>query len=282
MPKSKKSDLTGVVMWAVIIALVAGMFWVAGFETLEKWRHPAQNGVPNVFQEDREYWSRVNSPIVAGNRLYLLFDALQLVKVYDLQGNYLYTVNMTNKNHHGISALYAKDDEMYFREQAELYCFKADQFVQRLTGDAAETMLETLRAEECRRTEDDAGNTYLLSGVGHREGSAGWRADNHPASVTPAEHLSGLSNHLLGNCFRSAGDGVHCALHCQQSGSAPKGRKCARRKVNIIPRGSRRSCRESLFLAKKSARIVKTAPDAGKKQENKHAAANKSEERKIR
>ena len=133
MPKSKKSDLTGVVMWAVIIALVAGMFWVAGFETLEKWRHPAQNGVPNVFQEDREYWSRVNSPIVAGNRLYLLFDALQLVKVYDLQGNYLYTVNMTNKNHHGISALYAKDDEMYFREQSELYCFKADQFVQRLT-----------------------------------------------------------------------------------------------------------------------------------------------------
>ena len=131
MPKSKKSDLTGVVMWAVIIALVAGMFWVAGFETLEKWRHPAQNGVPNVFQEDREYWSRVNSPIVAGNRLYLLFDALQLVKVYDLQGNYLYTVNMTNKNHHGISALYAKDDEMYFREQSELYCFKADQFVQR-------------------------------------------------------------------------------------------------------------------------------------------------------
>ena len=82
-----------------------------------------------------------------------------------MQGNYLYTVNMTNKNHHGISALYAKDDEMYFREQAELYCFKADQFVQRLTGDAAETMLETLRAEECRRTEDDAGNTYLLSGV---------------------------------------------------------------------------------------------------------------------
>ena len=163
MPKSKKSDLTGVVMWAVIIALVAGMFWVAGFETLEKWQHPAQNGVPNVFQEDREYWSRVNSPIVAGNRLYLLFDALQLVKVYDLQGNYLYTVNMTNKNHHGISALYAKDDEMYFWEQSELYCFKADQFVQRLTGDAAETMLETLRAEECRRTEDDAGNTYLLS-----------------------------------------------------------------------------------------------------------------------
>lgn len=87
------------------------------------------------------------------------------MKVYDLQGNYLYTVNMTNKNHHGISALYAKDDEMYFREQSELYCFKADQFVQRLTGDAAETMLETLRAEECRRTEDDAGNTYLLSGV---------------------------------------------------------------------------------------------------------------------
>ena len=35
----------------------------------------------------------------------------------------------------------------------------------RLTGDAAETMLETLRAEECRRTEGDAGNTYLLSGV---------------------------------------------------------------------------------------------------------------------
>ena len=165
MPKSKKSDLTGVVMWAVILALVAGMCWGAGFETLETWRHPAQNGVPNVFQEDREYWSHVNSPIVAGNRLYLLFDALQLVKVYDLQGNYLYTVNMTNKNHHGISALYAKDDEMYFREQAELYCFKADQFVQRLTGDAAETMLETLRAEECRRTEDDAGNTYLLSGV---------------------------------------------------------------------------------------------------------------------
>lgn len=50
--------------------------------------------------------------------------------------------------------------------------------------------------------------------------------------------------------------------------------------MNIIPRGSRRSCRESLLLAKKSARIVKTAPDAGKKQENKHADANKSEERK--
>ena len=89
MPKSKKSDLTGVVMWAVIIALVAGMFWVAGFETLEKWRYPAQNGVPNAFQEDREYWSRVNSPIDARNSLYLQFDALQLVNVYDLHGNYL-------------------------------------------------------------------------------------------------------------------------------------------------------------------------------------------------
>lgn len=165
MSKSKEPDLTGVVAWAAIVALVAGIFWVAGFETLEKWRHPAQNGIPNVFQEDREYWSRVNSPVVAGNRLYLLFDALQIVKAYDLQGNYLYTINMTNKNHHGISALYAKDDEMYFWEQSELYCFKADQFVQRLTGDAAETMLETLRAEDCRRKVDEAGNTYLLSGV---------------------------------------------------------------------------------------------------------------------
>lgn len=50
--------------------------------------------------------------------------------------------------------------------------------------------------------------------------------------------------------------------------------------MNSIPRGSRRSCRESLFLAKKSARIVKTAPRRWEKQENKHAAANKSEERK--
>lgn len=165
MSKRKKPDLTDVCMWGFIIALVAGMFWLAGFGTLEKWRHPAQNGVPNVFQQDKEYWSRVNSPIVAGNRMYLLFDALQIVKAYDLQGNYLYTVNMTNKEHHGLSALYAKGDEMYFREQSELYCFKADKFVQRLTGDAADAVLETLWTEDCHRKVDEAGNTYLLSGV---------------------------------------------------------------------------------------------------------------------
>lgn len=147
---------------ALIVSFILGAISTTSFEN---WLHPMQNGVPNVFQQDREYWDEVDQPIVAGNRLYLLFRYLGIVKVYDLQGNYQYTVNFTNERRKFGYGIYAKGNEMYYPNALDnsiVYYFKDDQFVKILTdGERCNISLDS----SCKRNDDDDGNTYFLSGV---------------------------------------------------------------------------------------------------------------------
>lgn len=153
---------------AVILIIVSIILWSITFTSFEEWLHPVLNGVPTVFIQNNEYWSRINSPVIAENRMYLLFNALSVIKVYDLRGNYLYSVNFSNREQHGTSVIYAKGNEMYFQREhgwLELYYFKDDQFVRKIIGDEAKEKLEILSDSAYHRSVDDKGNCYLLSGT---------------------------------------------------------------------------------------------------------------------
>ncbi len=84
-------DVVGkVALVTLIVSFILGAISIMSFED---WLHPMRDGVPTIFRRDSEYWSEADAPIVAENRLYLLFNTLNIVKVYDLQGNYQYTIN---------------------------------------------------------------------------------------------------------------------------------------------------------------------------------------------
>ena len=103
-------DVVGkVALVTLIMSFILGAISITSFED---WLHPMRDGVPTIFRRDSEYWSEAEAPIVAENRLYLLFNTLNIVKVYDLQGNYQYTINFSNRRRNGLSSLCAQGDEM--------------------------------------------------------------------------------------------------------------------------------------------------------------------------
>lgn len=115
-------DVVGkVALVTLIMSFILGAISITSFED---WLHPMRDGVPTIFRRDSEYWSEAETPIVAENRLYLLFNTLNIVKVYDLQGNYQYTINFSNRRRNGLSSLCAQGDEMYYRDtwdKSEIY-----------------------------------------------------------------------------------------------------------------------------------------------------------------
>ena len=169
MLKHIKLDWQDIVKIILLIVFLISIFiGRIVFTSFDEWFHPVQNGVPNVFQYNKEYWSNVDAPVVAGNRIYLLYDYLGVVKTYDLKGNYLYTINFSNKDHHGISVLYAKNDELYFRENRglpKLSYFKADKFVRNFAGEEAEEVLRVIKSDDYMSAKDKEGNVYCLSGT---------------------------------------------------------------------------------------------------------------------
>lgn len=158
-------DVVGkVALVTLIVSFILGAISITSFED---WLHPMRDGVPTIFRRDSEYWSEAETPIVAENRLYLLFNTLNIVKVYDLQGNYQYTINFFNRRRNGLSSLCAQGDEMYYRDtwdKSEIYYFKDDQFVKMLTDDEQSVLYDTAWQNGFRHDDDD-GNTYYLSGV---------------------------------------------------------------------------------------------------------------------
>lgn len=153
----------------VVVFLVTLFLWAISFTSFENWLHPAHPGSPAVFQKDIEYWSRVSAPIVTNKRLYLLYDSLSIVKVYDLNGSYLYSIHFSNIRHRGVSHLYAKEDELFFQNsgQSGLYYFKSDQFVDFFPDDEVENTLLPFSANkpEYRSEQDSAGNSYRIEGA---------------------------------------------------------------------------------------------------------------------
>lgn len=131
-------------------------------------KHPAATGHPNVFCEYEVYCSVVNGPVVAGNNLYLHYHQQNLLQVFDLSGEYLYSVKFPDDSRSGSSYLHAEDESFYFanRNTGGIYHFENGQFVEHLQGDEA----QQLRHEFFRngggdsRSIDAAGNTYRLEG----------------------------------------------------------------------------------------------------------------------
>ena len=66
--------------------VIGGINW-------EAFQYPAEDGKPNVFVDDINHPSELTSLLVGDNHLYLFYGRIDVVKVYDLDGQYLYSVN---------------------------------------------------------------------------------------------------------------------------------------------------------------------------------------------
>lgn len=131
-------------------------------------KHPSTTGHPNVFSEYEVYCSVVNYPVVAGSNLYLLYSQQNLLQVFDLSGEYSYSVKFPDDSTSGSSFLYAKDETFYFANHSTggIYYFEDGQFVEYLQGDEAQQLRHELmrNSSEDWRNIDKDGNTYLLQG----------------------------------------------------------------------------------------------------------------------
>ena len=150
----------------IVVFLLGIIFWFATFASVDELLHPTRNGAPNIFQHDTDYLSSVDEIAVAGNRLYLLYNTLNNVKVYNLDGAYLYTISFPHKEYHGISLIYASEGEMWFFAKgmdSEFYYFSDDQFVGKIEIEDANDTLKELIDEGYRTSIDEEGNTYQIS-----------------------------------------------------------------------------------------------------------------------
>ncbi len=152
-----------------VVYLLSLFLWRMSYVTFDTWLYPVRSGIPTIFQRNTEYWSRMSTPVVATDRLYLLYDNLVIIKVYDLRGSYLYSINFPNNGHRGTSNLYAMGDELLFQigGHSGFYYFKSDQFVGFYPD---KTIKEigvnlTTNCSDYRSEKDSNGNSYRIDGA---------------------------------------------------------------------------------------------------------------------
>jgi len=131
-------------------------------------KHPTTTGHPNTFYEYEVYCSVISPPVVAGNNLYLHYHQQNLIQVFDLSGEYLYSIKFPDDSKSGTSYFYVKDEAFYFANHSigGIYCFMNDQFVKYIPNDEArQSMYDLIRkgAWNCSNI-DQAGNSYHIQG----------------------------------------------------------------------------------------------------------------------
>ena len=118
---------------------------------------------PNVFVADVDYPSSIDGIFVTDSRLYLYYSRHELVKAYDLAGNYLYSINFEDNKHSGGGVLTVTDDGLMYQPKEKpwkTYLVKNDELTLQTADDAdAQTSARTRPGHQ-----DAAGNQYLLRG----------------------------------------------------------------------------------------------------------------------
>lgn len=164
--EQKRTWKSTVSIICMVVFLLGLVLWFATSTSIDELLHPVRNETPTIFQHNTEYLSRIDDIVVGGNRLYLLYNSLNNVKVYNLDGEYLYTISFPHKEYHGTSLMYAKDGEMLFFAKgmdSEFYYFSNDQLVGKIkAADADDTLKEMIDAD-CRTNIDAEGNAYQIS-----------------------------------------------------------------------------------------------------------------------
>ena len=85
--------------------VIGGINW-------EAFQYPAEDGKPNVFVDDINHPSELTSLLVGDNHLYLFYGRIDVVKVYDLDGQYLYSVNFRDgRDSGGPSYIYSNSQK---------------------------------------------------------------------------------------------------------------------------------------------------------------------------
>ena len=138
--------------------VIGGINW-------EAFQHPAEEGKPNVFVDDINHPSEISSLLVGDNRLYLFYQRIDVVKVYDLDGQYLYSVNfLDERDSGGPSYIYVFGNHMVYlpRSTHVAYIFEDDVLTAQESVEYRDVFPKTLfpGVSSYNRQVDSAGNRY--------------------------------------------------------------------------------------------------------------------------
>lgn len=133
--------------------VIGGINW-------EAFQYPAEDGKPNVFVDDINHPSEISSLLVGDNRLYLFYQRIDVVKVYDLDGQYLYSVNFRD----GPSYIYVFGNHMVYllRSTHTAYIFEDDVLTAQESVEYRDEFPKALfpGVSSYNRQVDSAGNRY--------------------------------------------------------------------------------------------------------------------------
>ena len=142
-----------------------GQVPVIGGITWEAFQYPAEDGKPNVFVDDINHPSKLTSLLVGDNHLYLFYGRIDVVKVYDLDGQYLYSVNFRDgRDSGGPSYIYVFGNHMVYlpRSTHTAYIFEDDVLTAQESVEYRDVFPKTLfpGVSSYNRQVDSAGNRY--------------------------------------------------------------------------------------------------------------------------
>ncbi len=138
--------------------VIGGINW-------EAFQYPAEDGKPNVFVDDINHPSELTSLLVGDNHLYLFYGRIDVMKVYDLDGQYLYSVNFRDgRDSGGPSYIYVFGNHMVYlpRSTHTAYIFEDDVLTAQESVEYRDVFPKTLfpGVSSYNRQVDSAGNRY--------------------------------------------------------------------------------------------------------------------------
>ena len=138
--------------------VIGGINW-------EAFQYPAEDGKPNVFVDDINHPSELTPLLVGDNHLYLFYGRIDVVKVYDLDGQYLYSVNFRDgRDSGGPSYIYVFGNHMVYlpRSTHTAYIFEDDVLTAQESVEYRDVFPKTLfpGVSSYNRQVDSAGNRY--------------------------------------------------------------------------------------------------------------------------
>ena len=131
----------------------------------------AEEGAPNFFINDVAYWSPVSQVVVSYDQIYVLFAHRNIVKVYDLQAEYQYSVYFSETSKSGTSELYIADHHLYFvnRNLPDVYVVKDASCSAYYSAEKGAEIEDWLydNKKELKKHIDLAGNVYHIDALGN-------------------------------------------------------------------------------------------------------------------
>ena len=133
-------------IFGLMLIIVFCFFWISGI--YPKMLKVKTEGVPKIIKEPVKTNTMALLQIISDeDRVYILYDRHCVVSVYDLAGNYLYSISVyTHQN--GRASIALKDHKLYLKDKYEnVYIFKDDEFIEYIPSESNKAIVDDINFE---------------------------------------------------------------------------------------------------------------------------------------